>query len=154
MTDPIRKTVTVPLATRDAFDLFTARIDQWWPKDTHSVAASNGTGADAQVRIEPHEGGHVIETGPDGSEAAWATVTRWEPGRRVTLDWHPGRGEDQATRVDVTFEPTEGGTRVDLTHDGFDVLGDDAATMCASYTTGWDHVLGGCYVGQCRRKAA
>ena len=103
--------------------------------------------------MEPRVGGHVIETRPDGTDAPWASVTAWEPGRRFALDWHLGRDETEATRLDVTFTGTEAGTRVDLVHDGFDRLAEGEA-MCASYRSGWDEVLGTCYGGACRRRAA
>lgn len=148
-TDPIRKTLTVPLPPDDAFDLFTARIDRWWPLDTHSISARDGTSADASVRIEPRVGGRVLETLSDGATIPWATVTRWEPGRHLALSWYVGRDEDEATQIDVVFTGTEAGTRVDLTHAGFDTLGSSAPAACATYTSGWDHVLATCYAGAC-----
>ena len=154
MTDPVEKTLTVPLDRATAFDLFTNRIDRWWPKDTHSLAAENGRGNEARIRVEARVGGKVIETLPDGTEAPWATVTAYEPGARLALSWYVGRDEDEATLLDVRFTQTEAGTRVDLTHGGFDVLGAEAETMCANYTKGWDHVLGQCYGQQCRLAAA
>ena len=152
--DPIRKTVTVPLDPDTAFDLFTRDIDRWWPMETHSLAAQEGNGGKAQVRVEPREGGQVIETGPDGREAPWADVTVWEPGRRLGLRWYVGRSPDEATEVDVRFTGTEAGTRVDLTHGGFAALGERGPEVCAGYTSGWDHVLGACYGARCARAAA
>ncbi|MEM1064136.1 MAG: SRPBCC domain-containing protein [Pseudomonadota bacterium] len=148
-TDPIRKSITVPLEPARAFTLFTEEMDRWWPKDSHSLAAADDEGDKARVRVEPREGGQVIETLPDGSEAAWATVTTWQPGTRFAMRWYVGRPEDEATEVDVSFTATEAGTRIDLTHSGFAALGAEAETMCASYTTGWDHVLGTCFKRAC-----
>ena len=141
---PIRKSVTVPLAPDAAFDLFTAGLDRWWPKDTHSLSGS----AAARVRVEPREGGQVIEVKPDGTEAPWARVTRWEPGARLGLAWHVGRDEAEHTDLEVTFTATGDGTRVDLEHAGFERL-DGATALKANYTSGWDHVLGSCYAGAC-----
>lgn len=154
MTDPVRKTVTVPLPPAEAFDLFTAGLDRWWPKDTHSLSAATGEGGRARVRVEPREGGRVIETRPDGSEAPWGTITRWEPGARLALDWHVGRDPAEATHVDVTFTGTEAGTRVDLIHSRWTALGTRAAEISAGYDSGWDHVLGHCFAGACSRIAA
>ena len=64
--DPIRKSVIVPLDPAAAFDLFTRDIDRWWPKESHSLAAADGLGQEAHVRVEPRVGGRVIETGADG----------------------------------------------------------------------------------------
>jgi hypothetical protein len=144
MTEPIRKSVTVPLGPAAAFDLFTAGIDRWWPKATHSLSEDDG----ARVRVEPRVGGQVIETRPDGSEVPWARVVQWEPGARLGLAWHVGRAEEDHTDVDVTFTATEAGTRVDVVHGGFDRLA-DAPGMQANYTRGWDHVLGERFAAAC-----
>ena len=36
--EPIQRSVTVPLEPEVAFELFTARMDTWWPVQTHSRA--------------------------------------------------------------------------------------------------------------------
>ena len=46
------------------------------------------------------------------------------------------------TYVVVTFTPEDGGTRVDLEHRKWEVLGAGAAESRASYNTGWELVLG------------
>ncbi len=148
MIGPVRKTITVPLDPSSAFDLFTGGIARWWPVESHSLS-----GAAASVRVEPRVGGHVVETRADGTEARWARVTVWEPGRRFATDWHMGRDAEEATQLDVTFTGTEAGTRVDLVHDGFDRLA-QGETMCASYRSGWDGMLGRCYGAACRKCAA
>ena len=145
MTDPIRKSVTVPVPPMEAFDLFTKAIDSWWPKSSHSLSAQTGDGDKARVFIEPFIGGQVIETRADGSTAAWARVTGSKPGAQLNLAWHVGRDEDEATTLEVRFVSHGAGTRVDLTHDGFDNLKDEAQTVQFRYRTGWDTVLGHCY---------
>lgn len=147
--DPIRKTLTVPLDRQSAFDLFTDGIDRWWPKDTHSIA-----GSETRVSVEPTEGGRVYETAPDGSEAEWGRVIRWEPGARVSLSWFVGTTPDEATEVDVKFTQTDAGTRVDLTHSGWAVKGAQAAEAKSNYTKGWDQVLGTCFGRACTDMAA
>lgn len=149
MTDPIRKTLLVPLSAADAFDLFTDRIAEWWPLESHSLSGS----AEADVRVEPFEGGQVIETAPDGGTMPWARVLRWDPGARLTLAWHVGRDEADSTEVDVTFTPAGDATRVDLTHSGFDRMAEPTG-MAKRYDFGWDEVLGRCYGGACARRAA
>ncbi len=154
MIDPIRKTVIVPLTARDAFDLFTKEIDAWWPKDTYSVAADERSGQSVTVHIEGGAGGRITERHPDGSETTWARITTWEPGERLSLEWHPNRDPQEATQVDVVFQQEESGTRVDLVHDGFDRLGESGATMCDRYDQGWNDVLGRCFRGHCVKLAA
>ena len=148
MTDPVRKTLTVPLRPEQAFDLFTDRIAEWWPTETHSISAGDGA-EPRDVRIEPREGGAVIEDTHDGGTARWGRVTTWEPGRRIGIAWHVGRPAEESTDLDVTFTPVEDGTRVDLTHGGFERLA-ETASLRGGYDRGWDLVLLRCYGGFCR----
>ncbi|PJI92399.1 uncharacterized protein YndB with AHSA1/START domain [Yoonia maricola] len=139
MNDPIEKTLTVPLSPADAFALFTTDIDTWWPKATHSV-----TGAKAKITFPDHKDGDIIEEGADGTRAIWGKLIAYEPDTYLAFTWHPGRTEKEATVVTLTFTKTSKGTRCDLTHGGFDILGDTADAVSTSYLHGWDMVLG-CY---------
>lgn len=149
MIDPIEKTIDVPLAPSDAFALFTERLSDWWPRASHSLSGHET----APVRVEPREGGQIIETLPDGTEAPWARITAWDPGKRLAVKWHVGKDEAEHTELDVTFTPIDTGTRVRLVHDGFDRLA-DGATRAQGYDTGWDHVFKVCYGGACQSRAA
>ena len=144
----IVKDITVPLQPEEAFDLFTRRIADWWPVESHSLAAQNGE-TPKTLDVDPEVGGRIWETLPDGTRAPWARITEWRPGERFALDWHVGREEDEATQVTVAFGRVDGGTHIRLTHSGFSRLA-AGETMCASYRTGWDHVLGHCYAGACK----
>lgn len=148
MTLRIEKRLTVPLAPRDTFDLFTAGIDRWWPKDSHSLSASAGLPA-RRVTVEPRLGGRILEEAHDGATHPWGTITEWCPGEALAFDWYVGHPRAEATQVRVTFLPHEGGTRVDLVHSGFEARGAEAAEACRRYRTGWDLVLGRCYGGAC-----
>jgi len=153
MTGPIRKSIHVPLAPAAAFRLFTGGIERWWPVETHSLSASRANGRPRTVRMEPRPGGRIIETLPDGTEAPWATITAWEPGARLSLDWYVGRPAMEATKVEVTFATEDGGTRVRLEHSGFERLGEEAAPLRNDYNGGWDFVLGERFGGFCRSEA-
>lgn len=133
----LRKTVTVPIAAEEAFDLFTSGIATWWPLRTHSVEE-----ADAEtVVFEGRVGGRVVERARDGAEHVWGTVVEWEPPARLLLQWHPGRESETAQEVTVTFTPEPAGTRVELVHRGWERAGAAAERLHASYDTGWDAVL-------------
>jgi uncharacterized protein YndB with AHSA1/START domain len=107
-TPPIRKAVTVPLAPRDAFDLFTDGIDGWWPRRSR---------AGARLRLRPGRNGALREEAPDAPPRVWARVAVWEPGRRLVLTWEQGHREgEEPSEVEVLFTPVDAGTRVDLTH--------------------------------------
>lgn len=148
MTDPIKKTVTVPLRPDAAFTLFTDRMGDWWPVETHSVSGSAGKKPKA-VKVDKKKGGHITETKADGEPARWATITRWEPGRAFGLSWYVGRSEAEATDIMVTFTPVDTGTRVELVHDGFDRLGETAMSQHLNYKSGWDLVFVEKYVTYC-----
>ena len=139
MNDPIRKTLAVPLNPVEAFALFTDDIDMWWPKGSHSVS-----GDKAKLTFPKHKDGEITERSADGTVTVWGKLIAYDPGAYLAFSWHPGRPESEATVVTVTFTKTQDGTRCDLTHGGFDILGDTADAVSTSYLKGWDLVLG-CY---------
>lgn len=142
MTDPIRKSVTVPLPCDAAFALFTRDIARWWPGQ-HTQSARTG-GIPQNIEIEPHKGGRITEITPQGKRILWGRIIGWEPGKYLSFSWFPGQAESEATVVAVAFTATRDGTRVDLTQGGFDILGDLADAVSTSYLRGWALVLG-CY---------
>lgn len=153
MTDPVIKTITVACPQAQAFATFAERLAQWWPKDKHSVSAMGGAAA-REVSLEPRAGGAIWEIGADGTRHDWGSVRRYEPDERIELAWHIGKPADQATRVLVEFTPVDAGTRVTLTHDGWEVLGADAASMRDGYNGGWVHVFEVCFAAACAEAAA
>lgn len=144
MTDPIVKTVTVPVSPERAFARFTNEIMRWWPVGKHSVSAGQG-GAAQNVVIESREGGAVYEITHSGERAEWGVVTSWNPPHGFTMTWHPGNAPEAATELSIGFETAPDGTTVTLTHSGWVVLADRAAEVRGHYSKGWDFVLGECY---------
>jgi uncharacterized protein YndB with AHSA1/START domain len=142
MTDPIRKSVTVPLPADAAFDLFTRDMARWWPGQ-HTQSAKSG-GSPVKIEVEPHPGGRITEVTPDGKRIPWGRIIGWEPGKYLSFTWFPGQEESDATVVAVAFTTTKDGTRVELTQGGPAILGDVADAVSTSYLRGWDLVLG-CY---------
>ena len=140
MLPPIVKTVHVPVGPQEAFELFTARLSDWWPVESHSLSAANKD-VPMSVEVEPREGGQIIERCADGETRAWARVTAWQPGEKFAVAWHVGRDEAEATDVTIAFARVDGGTQVTLTHDGWAALGESAAQIHGGYLTGWDLVL-------------
>jgi hypothetical protein len=139
MKSPITKSLTVPLSVTDAFALFADNIDTWWPKASHSVK-----GAKSTLRFPKHKGENIIETGDDGTIAVWGKIIAYDPAGYVAFTWHPGRPDTEATVVTMKFTATTDGTLCELTHGGFDILGENADAVSTSYLRGWDMVLG-CY---------
>jgi uncharacterized protein YndB with AHSA1/START domain len=131
------RNVDVPCSPEDAFRIFTEQVGSWWPTRTHS----GGGDKVVSVTMECRLGGRVFETLTDGSQHEWAIITGWEPPHRLTMDWNPSDEPRPYTQVEVRFEPTSGGTRVELTHTGWEHLGADAAPIRDSYYEGWAPVL-------------
>lgn len=130
---PLRREIVVPAPPAIAFDVFTAGIGSWWPLAEFSVH-----GASATVTFRA---GEIVESAPGEADNSWGTVLAWQPPHRVAFTWHPGRGPEQASQVEVTFEVVDEGTRVRLVHAGWDAL-PDPATARDEYGHGWPVVLG------------
>ena len=138
--EPVTKAVHVRLSPEEAFYLLTEDIALWWPVSSHSLSAADG-GLPQSVVLTPRPGGQIIETLSDGSTAAWGTITQWDPPRRVHIDWHVGRPQIDATKLELRCDDAGRGAKVTLIHSGWEILGKDAATERAQYDSGWDHVL-------------
>ena len=139
---PVEKSVRVSLTQAEAFKLFTDGIASWWPLATHSVSGDRAV----CCTVEPRVGGRIYETGSGGRQILWGAVIAWEPPSRLVFSWHPGREAEGAQEVEVLFEAHEGGTRIVLTHRGWQKLGDQAESNRRRYDTGWDTVLGDGYL--------
>jgi uncharacterized protein YndB with AHSA1/START domain len=131
-TDAVTTSVLVPLEPGAAFELFTDRFSDWWPKDSHHIADVDA----ADVFLEPREGGRWYERAEDGAECDWGTVLEVDRPNRIVLawqltpEWHYDPDEEKATQVEVSFIAEEdSGTRVTLVHRGFEVHGEAGATM-------------------------
>jgi hypothetical protein len=133
----VSKSINVQCSPTDAFELFTERLATWWPFESHSISDQRPD----EVVFEGREGGRVYDRLASGKEEEWATILAWEPPQRFVVDWHvsPGR---PSTELEVRFLPEGDGTRVELEHRGWELYGERAAEVHASYNSGWDTVLG------------
>lgn len=135
----VRSTVRVPLGVDDAFRLFTARIEEWWPLEGYSVFGERATG----VRLEPRIGGRIVERSAHGETSEWGVLSTWDPPGRLAFSWHPGHPAELATRVEIRFhQAPDGGTTVELEHTGWEARGTDATGAANGYRSGWREVLG------------
>lgn len=136
---PVVKTVTVRAPPERAFALF-ADIGSWWP------LARVHTGPDpAACAIEPRIGGRIYERAADGKETDWGTVLAYEPPRRLSFSWLVRLSAEQEQLVEISFTPESDGTRVELTHSGWEKLGDAAAAQRERYDRGWVLVFEQCF---------
>jgi len=139
------RSVSVPLPRARAFELFTTRMTEFWPKE-HSIGASEL----AEVVIEPRSGGRWFERGVDGSECQWGRVAAWDPPRKVVLLWQIGADwqfdPEFETEVEVTFS-NEGPdrSRLHLRHCNLQRYGDHTDQMRAIFDdpAGWTGTLAG-----------
>jgi uncharacterized protein YndB with AHSA1/START domain len=132
--------VVVAASPQRAFAAFTGEINHWWRLDSPFW---NDKERRLGIRFEPWVGGRFIEVYDDDGEGfEIGRVTVWEPGRRLGYTWRQADWpEDPVTHVEVTFEPVAGGTRVALTHSGFERL-PDAAAVAGGYGHGLQLLLG------------
>ena len=146
-TEPIRRSVTVSRTPADAFTLFTTRMAEWWPLETHTRADHDAGEKTEDVVFEPREGGLIYEVLSTGEHGEWGRVSVWEPPARVVFDWNPNAHDRPYTEVEVTFTGLDDGrTRVDLEHRKWELLGPElGAQERAGYEPGWAYVFGECF---------
>jgi uncharacterized protein YndB with AHSA1/START domain len=141
---PVRKSVSVKATPEHAFEVFTARIDRWWPK-------AKGIGATPirQSIIEPFVGGRWYTIFEDGREAVVGHVRVWQPGKQFVVSWEidskwkPDTRVELASEVEVRFVPeASGSTRVELEHRNFESMGAaEGETMRTGVDGGWPGML-------------
>jgi uncharacterized protein YndB with AHSA1/START domain len=148
--EPIVIAVDLPVPPAEAYAAFAGGFADWWPAATHSLSRLLG----ARCQLDAVPGGRLEERAPDGARHLWGTVQAVEPGRRLRFSWHPGREPDSAQWVDVAFAPAASGSRVTLTHGGWEALGEIAPILRREYVCAWQNVLGATYAGFVRARSA
>ena len=136
-TPPLERSIGVTWDQKAAFERFTAQFGAWWPYRTHSIGGSRIH----QVVFEGKVGGRIYEEHVDGRRFQWGTVITWDPPSRVRFTWHPSQDPASAQEVEVAFLVEGAGTRLVLTHYGWEKLGAKAARARRAYGMGWAHVL-------------
>src|SRR6185295_18241147 len=134
---PLHKSITVNADQKSAFRRFTTEMTSWWPLQSHSVGQANTE----RVVFEGRVGGRIHEVFRNGGESVWGTVKVWDPPSRVAFTWHPGDAPDTAQLIEVKFIAQGNQTRVELTHSGWEALGDRARIARRGYPIGWAYVL-------------
>jgi uncharacterized protein YndB with AHSA1/START domain len=137
---PVVKSVSVRAAPERAFEFFTKDFARWWPLSQFH------TGADpVDCAIEPRVGGRVFERAANGHETSWGTVVAYEPPYRLSFTWIVGLAAEFAQLIEISFTPEALGTHVELTHSGWEKLGDAAAALRERYEGGWATLIERCY---------
>lgn len=134
---PVVRSITVDVPVERAFQIFTEGIGTWWPLEIHGVFDERAK----TCVMEPRVGGRIYEVAVDGEEADWGTVTAIDPPSRVVWSWQPNPDRPAPTEVEIVFIPQNGGTRVELTHRGWELFGDEGPDARSSYNEGWPITL-------------
>jgi uncharacterized protein YndB with AHSA1/START domain len=141
----VRGSIIVEASLERAFEIFTAGIGSWWPRDRHVLAAEV-----AEMVFEPWVGGNIVDRGIDGSECRWSRILVYEPPRRivfswdVNINWQPEPDPKRTSEVEVRFiEEAPSRTRVELEHRHLDRHGEGWERMQAAVGSaeGWTYGL-------------
>jgi uncharacterized protein YndB with AHSA1/START domain len=131
MIEPVRREVTVDVDIERAFEVFTRRLDAWWPHDSHHIGQMP-----AIAVVEPRVDGRCYSLAEDGTQCDWGRVLEIEPPALfrfawlLTPQWQFEPDPDKASDVTVTFEAvTAERTNVTLTHANFDRYASGGETM-------------------------
>ncbi|MFT3725355.1 MAG: SRPBCC family protein [Hyphomonadaceae bacterium] len=142
---PVKKSLIVETDQAHAFEVFTAGLDRWWPKEHHI-----GESPVAKSIIEPRLGGRWYSLHQDGKEVTTGHMTVWDPPKRIVFTWEingqwkPESNPKFASEVEVRFiaeGPSR--TRVELNHYNFERMPDveGAKGMRNGVDNGWPGIL-------------
>jgi uncharacterized protein YndB with AHSA1/START domain len=142
---PVKKSITVRASVPQAFEIFTADFDSWWPRSHHI-----GSSPMKKAIIENHLGGRCYSEQIDGTECDWGQVLAWEPPHRLVIAWQiggdwkyePDLAKSSEVEIRFTAEP-DGRTLVSLEHRHLDRTGTGAGAMRAALESpnGWGGML-------------
>jgi uncharacterized protein YndB with AHSA1/START domain len=85
----------------------------------------------AEVELDPRPGGPA-RFRPDHGPSRTGRVAAVDVGRRLALDWWPDGLEAAATRVELTLEDDDAGTRLSVVESGF-----QAPLDAVAHDLGW-----------------
>ena len=138
----MRKSVVVAATPAQAFEVFTTRVDRWWPK-THGI----GTGLVRESVIEPFVGGRWYASYDNDLQVTTGHVLVWEPGSRLVVTWEiddqwkPDARPQFTSEVEVRFIAEGASTRVEVEHRNFERMGPGGEKMRNDVDGGWPGLL-------------
>jgi uncharacterized protein YndB with AHSA1/START domain len=139
---PVKKSIRVEASQAHAFEVFTARLDRWWPRK-----ASIGSSPMKTSVLEPRLGGRWYQLGEDGSRADVGKILVWEPPHRFVMSWDINSNwkpdANVSSEVEVRFlADGPNATRVELEHRKFEQMGAEAGEkMRKDVDGGWPGML-------------
>jgi uncharacterized protein YndB with AHSA1/START domain len=139
---PVRKSIRVNAAAEHAFDVFTAGLGRWWPRDM-GIGKLPMKAAVMETRL----GGRWYELAEDGTETNVGKIIVWEPPRRFVMTWDINSqwkpDTTVSSEVEVKFIPDgAGATRVELEHRKFERMGAEGGeAMRNQVDGGWPALM-------------
>lgn len=105
MTEVLTRNISLACGIDHAFDVFTGKIDLWWPRGHRKHR-------DGSLRLDDDA---LIDRAPDGTEWTMATVAEIDPPSLLRLDWYPG-SPGAPTSVEIRFTGDDSNTDIVVTH--------------------------------------
>lgn len=135
----IKKEFVVEASQQTAFEVFTQKIDLWWPR-SHHIGSSDMT----EMVVEPRVGGRWYSKHTDGSEANTGYVLTYQPYDLLVLAWQIDGdfkcNPNLITEVVVAFIPESSKTtRVKFEHKDLHKLGN--GKVVESMDQGWGEIM-------------
>jgi uncharacterized protein YndB with AHSA1/START domain len=123
--DAAAVTMFVDVSPSDAFEVFTAEIDQWWRRGPRYRAG----GDPSTLHLEPRLGGELYELYERSGAVVrhdFGVVLAWDPPAHLAFEWRATNfATGELTRVDVFFTASGAGTSVRLIHSGWAAIRGD-----------------------------
>jgi uncharacterized protein YndB with AHSA1/START domain len=120
--DSVTVSIEIAVPPAVAFAVFTEDLDAWWQRGPRYRFLAPYQGV---LRLEPRAGGRLLHVRDDDArdEFVVGQVRVWDPPGRLAFSWRlPNFTAEQSTEVEVRFEAVADGTRVTLTHGGWDAV--------------------------------
>ena len=139
---PVRKSIRVNAEPARAFEVFTAGLGRWWPRDK-GIGKLPMKSAIMETRL----GGRWYELADDGTQTNVGRIIVGEPPQRFVITWDiNSKWKPDTTissEVEVKFIPDGiNGTRVELEHRKFEQMGpEQGETMREHVDSGWPGML-------------
>ena len=130
MDEILTRSIVLECGIEHAFDVFTDKIDLWWPR-------GHRRHREGTLRIA---GDALIDRSPDGSEWIMAAITEIDPPSLLRFDWYPG-SPDAATAVEVRFTGNDSRTEIVVTHRPLPASTSIWPQRVEVFESGWSAVL-------------
>lgn len=121
MTSRVVVSLRVAASPQRAFAAFTEEIGDWWVHEGFFKLTPRSPGVMAFEPPTADANGRLVERLDSGKVFEVGQVSVWAPGERLVVGWRQAFfAPEQATEVEVRFEPVGEETRITVEHRGWD----------------------------------